>query len=396
MLRLTLALAISLTVPSAGALPATTPQIGGVEATVQAAESLLAQGDATAALQTAERLVAADPFDVEAHHLIQRILRSRDRAAMLTRYRELARRHPGNPAAQYLLGNALLNAEDLSAARLYFDRALQIDPGFGWAASIEAIFAQVSGDADEALRLARMSVQDLSNDLTTAATYAELLRLNGLRDEAVRFLDQAAALNTDDPRFLLELWRLRMRGVDDYQAERAAFSWQVAAHRDRFLLSAELTAELAEFYRGAAMGDPEGARQLWLTLADRFPTNPEAKNALLRAADMTDDADTRMELYERIVSDYPDSPIRYRVYYDMLRHLIAREDFDRALRTARGLTSAPDPGRPGDDYTPGQFEKPTPWGYTLQGIGYAGWFAAAQANADAGARAVYRDRKSVV
>lgn len=367
----------------------------GTEATVSVAETLLHEGDRAGALEMAERIVGSDPFNVEAHHLIQRIMRRDDEAAMLARYRELARRYPGSPAAQYLYGNALLNAGDRGAAspRSYFERALQLDPGFGWAASIQAAFAQARGDTETVLQLlADMNVAEIRQDLPTATMYADLLRLNGLRDEALRFLEQAVAVNPDDPRFLLELWRLRMRGVDDYQAERASFSWQVAANRDRFLASPELTAELANFYTGSAMADPDGARQLWLALANRFPGNPEAKNALLRAAGMTDAAEEQIALYERVLADYPDSPIRYEVYYRMLNRLIGDEQYDRAQRTARGLTTAIDPGRTDDDEGP--FERPTEWGFTLKGIGYAGWFAAAQAKAGAGRRVVY-DVRSV-
>ncbi|MGD8816277.1 MAG: hypothetical protein PVJ51_03770, partial [Acidobacteriota bacterium] len=266
-------------------------QSAGVEATVDGAEALLAQGNRSAALQMADRIVARDPFNVEAHHLIQRILRRDDEAAMLVRYRELAERYPASAAAQYLYGNALLNALDRSSRErpsVYFERALQLDPSFGWAAAIEGIFAQIRGDSDEALRLARIGAEAIRNDLTLATSYADLLRLNGLRDEAIRYMEQAAALNPDDPRFLLELWRLRMRGVDDFEAERASFAWQVAANRGRFLASAELTAELAEFYLGSAMADRDGARDLWLALANRFPQDPEARNALVRAAGLTD------------------------------------------------------------------------------------------------------------
>jgi tetratricopeptide (TPR) repeat protein len=349
------ALVFAMFVP--GLVPASGPQQRGVEATVAVAETLLSQGDSAAALDTAERVLAADLFNVEAHHLIQRILRKSDRAGMLARYQDLSRRYPGNPAAQYLLGNAMLNAEDLITARIYFDRALQLDPGFGWAASINAILAQVDGNPDEALRLGRVSVQGVRDDLLTATFYADLLRLNGLRNEAIAFLEQAAAFNPDEPLFLVALWKLRMRGVDDYEAERAAFAWQVAANRSRFLVSAELTAALASFYHGSAMGDPDGARDLWLTLADRFPADPEAKNALLRAATLTNDTDGKINIYSRILSEYPDSPIRYEVYYRLLREIIDAKDYARAKRMARSLTTEPDPGRLDD--AQGVFEKPT-------------------------------------
>jgi len=357
---------------------------GAGQDTVSVAETLLAQGNRSAALQMVDRIVARDPFNVEAHHLIQRILRRDDEAAMLARYRRLAELYPASPAAQYLYGNALLFALDNPSRDrpgTYFQRALQLDPGFGWAAAIEAIFAQIRGNSDEALRLARIGAEAIRDDLFLASGYADLLRLNGLRDEAIRYMEQAAALNPDDPRFLLALWRLRMRGVDDYEAERASFAWQVAANRGRFLASAELTAELAEFYTGSAMADTNGARDLWLALADRFPQDPEARNALVRAAGFTHDLEDRIGLYERVLGDYPDSPIRYEVYSRMLRDLMESEQYDRALLIARGLTGEPEPERVDD--TEGVFERPTTWGYTLQGIGYAGWFAVAQAKAGA-------------
>lgn len=357
-------------------------------APVKAAEALYAQGNRAAALRAAERIVAGDRFNVEAHHLIQRIYRAnQDRPLLLSRYRDLASRYPGRAAAQYLLGNALLSVEGVDAARPHFDRALQLDPGFGWAASINAIFNQLDGNPEEALRLAALSVQDLRDDVLTATIYADLLRMNGLRDEGLRFLEQAAAANPGEPQFLVELWKLRMRGVEDYEVERASFAWEVAANRARFLDSAEHTAMLARFYAGAAVADPDGARDLWLRLADRFPDDPEAKRALMHAAGLSGELDARIGLYNRILEAYPDSPIRYNVYTTMLGDLIRHEEYDRAKRLARGLTSEPDPGRGGD--VPGQLEGATDWGYTLAGIGYAAWFAAAQAEAGADGGSTY-------
>jgi tetratricopeptide (TPR) repeat protein len=361
---------------------------GSTEAIVRAAETQLAAGDRDAALQTAESALRADPLNVPAHHVIQRILRRDAESAMLARYAELARRYPGSAAAQYLYGNALLNASEGTGASGQFARALELDPTFGWAAALQAAFAQIRGDTELALRLlAPIDVLQIRGDLTASAVYADLLRLNGLRGEAIAFLEQAAAVNPEDPRFLLELWRMRMRGADDWQAERAAFAWQVAANRERFLASPDLAAELAQFYKGSAMGDPAGSRDVWLALANRFPANPEAKNALLRAAGMTNDTEERIGLYERILTEYPDSPIRYQVYYDMLNDLIEREEYERAKRIARALTTAIDPGL--TEGPLGQFEEPTPWGFTLQGIGFAGWFAAAQGDNDAGTYVVY-------
>ena len=361
---------------------ATPPQAEALVA-VEKAQNLLAAGNSAAALELAEQLVAQAPFNVEAHHVIQRVYRNRGNSAgLISRYRGLAARYPGIAAAQYLLGNVLLSVEGFQTARPYFDRALELDPRFGWAASINAILNQLDGNVAEALRLGRISAEEITNDPLTAAVYADLLRMNGLREEAIRFLQTAATMNPNEPRYLVELWKLWTRGVEDVEAARAQFAAQLAANRGRFLDTPEHAEMLARFLAGPAMADREASRETWLALAERFPDAAGAKDALLRAAGMTTDLDDKISLYHRILDENPDSSIRYTIYSRLIQDLIRAEEYDRAQRTARGLTTEPDPGR-GDSDDLGRNEDPTEWGFTLQGIGYAGWFAAAQAEAGA-------------
>ena len=152
----------------------------------------------------------------------------------------------------------------------------------------------------------------------------------------------------------------------------------LAANRGRFLDTPEHAEMLARFLAGPAMADRDASRETWLALADRFPDAAGAKDAVWRAAGMTKDLEDKIDLYNQILDEYPDSPIRYNVYTRLIRDLIRHEQYDRAQRTARGLTTEPDPGRGNSDDL-GRNEDPTEWGFTLQGIGYAGWFAAAQA-----------------
>lgn len=362
--------------PSSAA--ATPPQAEALVA-VEQAQNLLAAGNSAAALELAEQVVAQAPFNVEAHHVIQHVYRSRgDSAALISRYRGLVDRYPGTAAAQYLLGNALLSVEGFQMARPFFDRALEFDPRFGWAASINAILNQLDGNVSEALRLGRISAEEITNDPLTAAVYADLLRLNGLREEAIRFLRTAATMNPNEPRYLVELRKMWTRSVEDVEAARAQFAAQLAANRGRFLDTPEHAEMLARFLAGPAMADRDASRETWLALADRFPDAAGAKDAVWRAAGMTKDLEDKIDLYNQILDEYPDSPIRYNVYTRLIRDLIRHEQYDRAQRTARGLTTEPDPGRGNSDDL-GRNEDPTEWGFTLQGIGYAGWFAAAQA-----------------
>ena len=370
--------------PLAAALTAPPAAPAQASASVDDAQSLLAAGNDTAAVAVAEQVVARDPFNVEAHHIIQLVYRrQRNDAALINRYRGIAERYPGSAAAQYLLGNALLSTSGSRSAQQYFDRALELDPRFGWAASINAIFQQMAGNPAEAIRLGRISAEAIINDVGVAAVYADILRLNGLRDEALRYLQTAAALNPQEPRYLIELWKMWTRGVENIDSARAQFAADVYANRTRFLDTPEHAAMFASFLAGAAWADSDASRDVWLALADRFPDAPGAKDALLRVAGYTKDVDEKIAVFNRILEAYPDSPIRYTVYERLIRWLINEEAYDRAKRTARGLTAEIDPGR-GDADDLGPNERSTQWGFTLEGIGYAGWFAAAQAEADAG------------
>lgn len=93
--------------------------------------------------------IQRDPGDVEALTALGHLaFRTRYRSAARTAFARAAQVAPGNPVFRVNLANALLDAEDLQAARIEYEAALSADPGFAPAhQGLSYVFSRIGDEA---------------------------------------------------------------------------------------------------------------------------------------------------------------------------------------------------------------------------------------------------------
>ena len=99
---------------------------------------------------------------------------------------------PKNAPLSTLVGNLYLGAGDLSAAKRYYERTLELNPNFGVAAANLAwILVQQGEDLDRALSLAQTAKQSLGDAVTVADTLGWIMFKKALYVGAEPLLEEA-------------------------------------------------------------------------------------------------------------------------------------------------------------------------------------------------------------
>jgi tetratricopeptide (TPR) repeat protein len=345
---------------------------------VAGARDLSRAYDYEAALELAQEAVRLDPFHLEANELLRSLsLRLGADVSWEARYRDLVAAHPDSAAAYYLLSTAVASSE-LSEG--YLRRAVQLDPAFAPATLALASAWSGSDDAaraEAALSMAREAAVTMPGNYEAASTYVAVLQRHNRNSEAIAFLRQMTARYPQELRFWTRLWQLQ--AVAD-RAERVRLLPRILAQRHRFMDSLAHMEMLANALAWAGQDAADDIVATWRAIADRYPDHPRAELALLQALQKTSDAFVKREILRVLDERYPASPARYAAYSDLLMNLMRAEQYDEAIDLSKTLLTLPDPGfiDRGAARDP-RVRRPS-FGRSLECIGHAGWFAAAQAS----------------
>ena len=363
-------------------------QAGGesIDSLLARAQELSYSYDYEAALDLAETAVRADPLHYQANELL-RFLHGRlgSSASLQARYRELIAAYPDSAAPYYLLSRA---ARARDAQEAYLRLALQIDPDYGPA--LMTLARQSIDRPGSALELASHAVAAMPGDYTAVSGYVSAL-LRADRDaEAISFLRQMTAQYPHELRFWTRLWSLDLRQLRSSQprqlreqASDEAFERlrpQIDAQRHRFMDSLEHMEMLASVLIAAGPAGGREAIELWQSIAERYPDHPRAELALLQVMQASRDIDAKLQALAALTESYPGSAAIYPAYQDLITWMIYDERYDEAIELSKGLLELPDPGY--DQSGVGRDPRilgMSVYGTTLECLGHAGWFGAAQA-----------------
>jgi len=384
--------AVALTVAALATMPvAASPSPNGRRApqllaatTSQSVDGIVAQAraryrayDYEGALALIEAALATEPLHLDANSLLLSIYSRRgDYRSLESRYRDLVAAYPDSAAAYYFLG---LTAASPDAQQAYLRLATRIDSSFAPAVTTLAMRGFDPTSADEALELANRALATNPGDYRTVSGYAALLERLGREQEAIGLLQLTAAQYPAELRFWTRLWTTQFRAMGrDRNLERILP--QINAQRHRFMDSLEHMEMLADVLSLGGTEASEPVIDLWLEIAERYPEHPRAELALFRALNETTGVDDKRRILETLVDRYPSSAARYAAYYDIINRLIRQERYEEAIDLSKSLLTLPDP--PSDPRGVAREPRITSYslfGTSLECLGYAGWFGAAQA-----------------
>jgi tetratricopeptide (TPR) repeat protein len=353
-----------------GVLPAGAPQ--SPEALIAQAEQQLLAYQYEAALALAEQAVALDPLHVKANSLLRSVHSRLGTAASLrARYQQLLQRFPNSAAVYYLMSTAA-GGSDLRKS--YLLEALRRDPNFGPAVQAMASLTYRDRSSDEGLEWARRAVGLMPGDYAAASTYYLALTRRNRNAEALAFLQQMVAQYPGETRFLTRLWQERLRAMGR-DRDIAPLLPEIEANRFRFMGSIEDMEALAGLLSGGGPAGRSMAADVWLAIAERHPEHPRAEVSLLRAAGFVD-TERELEILDRFLEIYPESPLRYAVYDRMINALIGDDRFEEAIELAKEVIALPDPGFERVGAGRDRIAETRRAGQTFVCLGHSGWFAA--------------------
>ena len=180
---------------------------------------------------------------------ITEAMRRGDNATALKTARDLVAAEPGNAAAQHLLGICLRQAGDLSGARAALDRAIALSPEQSAMHFSLASLELAEGNTNAARAGLKQSLQLDPNQLGAYVTLIHLAMAARDLDEAERNLRLAQRVNADHPQVIIaEGYVAQARGNPDL----ALRCFTVAAKSDPTLHEAQV-----------ALGKAYLSREMW-------------------------------------------------------------------------------------------------------------------------------------
>jgi tetratricopeptide (TPR) repeat protein/GTPase SAR1 family protein len=230
------------------------------------ARHLLAQGDATAAIDSLEALLSVKPDHGQALILLgEARLVTRDPTSAYAAFERAVKVRSGDPAALVGLGTALAELGKYDAAVPILSRAVT-EAGGDRAILADAyrglgIAWRRRGDLDKAIRELRKAVVEDGDDLSARAALGEALVADGgPYDEAARHLERAAA-GTDPPALALYgLGRMALRDEAPAIAGERFAKARAIAERDPTTLGYQIRLDILAAQGDAALAERDAMR----------------------------------------------------------------------------------------------------------------------------------------
>ena len=239
-------------------------------------------------------------------------------------------------------------------------------------------------DYERAEEWARRAM-DLDPGPESTMRYAMVLERQGRIAEAIGMLQQLTAQHPDYLRGWTRLWSIQLGELGRRSSLSPVLNRgditpllpQIEANRFRFMGSMADMESLASFLaRSGETGQPLAA-ELWLAIAERYPGHPRAEIALVTASTYVD-GEKAIEILERLLELYPESPLSYKAYGRMIQALIREERTEEAIALSQEVIALPDPGFEEVGAGRATTARSGLYGQSFVCIGHSGWFNAAR------------------
>src|SRR5262249_35757596 len=314
------------------------------------AQELLSRGDKDKAFEELKAAIRLAPGFVEPQEAL--IDRQQDKAeSLIEQYEAAVKEYPNSPLHHYLLGKvySLGNKEDKADAE--FQKAMDLDPDFGWALVRASDTAKRKGDITRSVEMLDRASKNAGDGIELRAMIAGRFNRRGMYDKAI---DEAGHVLKIDPaqyEAYVTRWSARLNktfGADETRAEvlqeirdlelkhSKEIKALLAVRSAYQLLDDEKSAEAAK--QAVLAIDPkyferqDYSASQWISSGKVIRLTGAAARLLSDIWSMKDDKQ-KIEAYGKLETQVEDQDAKlYVIYPGLLRSYIGIKDLDNAER----------------------------------------------------------------
>jgi tetratricopeptide (TPR) repeat protein len=320
------------------------------------ARKLLLMGEKEKALEELKATLRLAPEFVEAHRDF--LDNQRDKAeSFVEQYEGYLKQHPGSAVYHYLLGKVYSNANKRERADALFQKALELDPEFGWAMLAVSNIATRSGDTARAIELWEKACKNAGESVALRSIIANNFVGKKMYERALQESDRILQIDPNHFDAHIIKWQSRMNitfGADQTRAEVLREIQSLEANHGKnisALLAVQSGYQMLENEEGNARAkktilaiDPKYFERQPSTFSTGTATGKVVRitgpNARLFGETYSmKDEKQKLEVYTRLEKALEDADARlYAVYPAMLRSYLALKDMVNAERVVDLLT----------------------------------------------------------
>ena len=270
------------------------------ETLLATASGLYRAGRLDDARRICKQVVAINPDNAEANHLLGIVYFREGRADIAGKHlHRAARSAPSDAAVQYNLGHVLATQGNLDDAIAAFGRALDIAPDFPEARYQLAISCRMAGDSAAAIGHYRKLIRQHPEHIAAYNNLGNLLAATGDTEAAIRVLETAIRLNNADHLCYYNLANI-YHTLGNYPEAIANYRRAIGLRSDFHQAYLNIGHILDK------LGRWEEEYQLYLSLKAVCPQLPETHDRLGTACMRRGDFTTALEEYDLALELDPD------------------------------------------------------------------------------------------
>ena len=322
------------------------------------ARKLLALGEKEKAIGELKAIIQLAPEFVEAQRDF--LDNQRDKAeSFIEPYEGYVKQNPNSAVAHYLLGKVYSNANKREKSDAEYNKALELNPEFGWAILAVSTVASRTGDNARSIEMLEKASKHAGDSVPLRLVIASNIINKKMYDFALREAERVLQLDPQEFNAYTTKWQARLSitlGADETREEvrREIQGLETKHGKDiRALLVAQSGYQMLEDEAGA-----EQAKKAILAIDpqhfERQPFNlsmgtssgkvirlsgPTAR--LLADTFSMKDEKQKIEAFKKLEKDVEDADAKlYGVYPAMLRSYVALKDLEGAERIVEAMVKA--------------------------------------------------------
>jgi tetratricopeptide (TPR) repeat protein len=319
------------------------------------AQELVSRGEKDKALEELKAAIRLDPSFVEPQRdlIDQQVMGGQqDKASSLIEpYESAVKANPNSALHHYLLGRVYSLANKIDKAEAEFQKAVDLDPDFGWALDAASDAATRNGDAAHAIELLDRSSKNAGDSTTLRGLIAGRFNRLGAYDKAIDETGRILKLDPASYDAYLTRWSAKMNKTLGADETRADVLEEIKNLESKHGKDVKALAAVRNGYQ--MLDDDKGAERaktailaldpkhfergdFWFSIgtsSGKVITLKGANGRLLSDTWSMKDDKQKIEAFKTLEKQLDDQDAKlYVIYPGMLRSYIALKDLDNAER----------------------------------------------------------------